>query len=428
MVLDTDPKLIAIIVFAAMYVIMILFQKFRVPAALAAAAIFIATDILDANSALHAINWNILMMITGTMVIVDYFIDSKMPQRLADILLDKSKNLMWVIIYMSLFSGFVSAFVDNVATVLMIAPVGLAICRKLDVTPVPMILCIAVSSNLQGAATLVGDTTSIMLGAYADMDFMSFFWQQGRPGIFWAVELGALATVPIMMIMFRKDKQPVAMKSRTEIKSTLPGIILVLVVLTLIGASFIVDKPANTNGYICMAYAAAMIIADLIMTRDEDNVIRALKSIDFQTILLLVGLFIVISGLTEVGVIDDLAELISGMGGGNVFLMYTIIVWMSVLISAFVDNIPYVATMLPVVQGATAAMGIPPYLMYFGLLTGATLGGNLTPIGASANITAVGILRRNGEPVTFAAFMKIGVPFTLTAVTVGYLFVWFAWS
>lgn len=423
-----DLKLTAIIVFVGMYVIMIMFQKLRVYAALLAALIFLAAGVLTPNQAVSAINWNILMMIAGTMIVVDFFIDSKMPQRLADIILVKSNNLMWVIIYMSLFAGLVSAFVDNVATVLMIAPVGLAICRKLDVSPVPMILCIAVSSNLQGAATLVGDTTSIMLGAYANMDFMAFFWKDGNPGIFWAVELGALATVPIMMIMFRRFKQSVHSEEHTEVKSMIPALMLVLVVVTLIAVSFIDNKPENTNGYICLSYALLTLLIDLAKTRDDDNARRALKSIDIETLLLLTGLFVVISGLTEVGVIDDLAELIAGMGRGNVFRMYTIIVWMSVIISAFVDNIPYVATMLPVVKGVTSAMGIPPYLMYFGLLTGATLGGNLTPVGASANITAVGILRRSGEPVTFATFMKIGVPFTLTAVTVGYIFIWFAWS
>ena len=122
----------------------------------------------------------VLMMLFGTMVIVDYFIESKMPNKIAEALLRVSKNVMWVTIFMSLFSGIISAFIDNVATVLMVAPVGLAICKKLKLNPVGMIISIAVSSNLQGAATLVGDTTSIMLGAYANMDFMDFFWFQNR--------------------------------------------------------------------------------------------------------------------------------------------------------------------------------------------------------------------------------------------------------
>ncbi|MBQ7676718.1 MAG: TRAP transporter large permease subunit, partial [Lachnospiraceae bacterium] len=151
------------------------------------------------------------------------------------------------------------------------------------------------------------------------------------------------------------------------------------------------------------------------------------KSVDLETLLLLTALFIVIGGVTEVGIIDEFASLIVSVGGNNIFLLYTIIVWGSVAISAFVDNIPYVATMLPVLSGVTTQLGIEPYLLYFGLLCGATLGGNLTPIGASANITAMGMLRKEGHDAGFKDFFRIGIPFTLAAVMAGYLFLWFVW-
>ena len=127
------------------------------------------------------------------------------------------------------------------------------------------------------------------------------------------------------------------------------------------------------------------------------------------------------------GIIDDVAAAISRIGGSSLFLLYTVVVFGSVAISAFIDNIPYVATMLPVMQGVSTMLGIEPYLLYFGLLTGATLGGNLTPVGASANITAIGILEKNGERVSFGDFARIGVPLTLTAVLAGYLFIWAVW-
>ena len=420
-------KIFALSVFVLMYVLMIAFQSRRVLVVAAAAVIYLVSGILPLSEVPGAINWNVLLMICGTMLLVDYFVESKMPNSIANGLLDFSPNVMWVTILMSLFSGAVSAFVDNVATVLMVAPVGLAVCKSLKINPVPMILSIAVSSNLQGAATLVGDTTSIMLGAYAGMDFLEFIWMEGKPGIFFAVELGALATVPIMMILFRKEKEPVEAGDPVKVKDYVPGILLVMIVVTLIGASFIPDKPSVTNGLICMAYALLMVVLDFLRTRDTDHVRHALKAVDVETLLLLTGLFIVIQGITEAGVIDDFSRLLVQVGGGNLFLLYTLIVWGSVLISAFVDNIPYVATMLPVLSGVTAMMGIEPYLLFFGLLTGSTLGGNLTPIGASANITAVGLLKKNGYEVSFGDFMKIGVPFTLTAVMVGYLFLWLVW-
>ena len=421
-------KIFALSVFVLMYVLMIAFQSRRVLVVAAAAVIYLVSGILPLSEVPGAINWNVLLMICGTMLLVDYFVESKMPNSIANGLLDFSPNVMWVTILMSLFSGAVSAFVDNVATVLMVAPVGLAVCKSLKINPVPMILSIAVSSNLQGAATLVGDTTSIMLGAYAGMDFLEFIWMEGKPGIFFAVELGALATVPIMMILFRKEKEPVEAGDPVKVKDYVPGILLVMIVVTLIGASFIPDKPSVTNGLICMAYALLMVVLDFLRTRDTDHVRHALKAVDVETLLLLTGLFIVIQGITEAGVIDDFSRLLVQVGGGNLFLLYTLIVWGSVLISAFVDNIPYVATMLPVITQIAATLGIEPYFLYFGLLTGATLGGNLTPIGASANITGIGILKRNGYEVSFAEFAKIGVPFTLTAVVMGYLFTWFVWG
>lgn len=421
-------KIEAIVLFIIMYVLMIALPKKRVYVALGTALIFIVSGILPVSQIVGAINWNVLMMISGTMVLVYFFIESKMPNLIADVLLDKSKNVMWVTIYMSLFAGVISAFIDNVATVLMVAPVGLAICKKLKISPVPMILAIAVSSNLQGAATLVGDTTSIMLGAYANMDFMDFFFMKGRPGIFFAVELGALATVPIMMILFRKDKEPVEANEHTKVTSKAPTVFLLLMVAILICASFVPDKPDVTNGVICIGMAIVSMIFDFAASKSLENLKTSLKSVDFETIFLLTGLFLVIGGITEVGVIDDVAGWIVKVGGNNIFLLYTIIVWGSVVISAFVDNIPYVATMLSVLAGVTAILGVDPYLLFFGLLTGATLGGNLTPIGASANITAVGMLRKNGYEVSFKDFMRIGVPFTLTAVMVGYLYIWFVWA
>lgn len=217
-------KAIALILFILMYVVMIVKTDWRLYAIWIVAAVYIAAGVITRSPLyiLGAINWNVLMMIGGTMVIVWFFIESKMPNRLADMILDKCPNVMWVIILMSLFSGAVSAFIDNVATVLMIAPVVLAICKKLDISPVSMLISVAVSSNLQGAATLVGDTTSIMLGDYADMNFMEFFWMLGRAGIFWSVELGALMTVPVMMLLFHKFNQPVEANEKTTVEDYVP--------------------------------------------------------------------------------------------------------------------------------------------------------------------------------------------------------------
>lgn len=422
-----DLKLFAIILFVAMYVLLVALPKFRPVVALAAAAIYVVSGVLPVDKVLTSIDWNVLMMLFGTMVIVDYFIESKMPNLIAEWLLRLAPNVLWVTVLMSLFSGIISAFIDNVATVLMVAPVGLAICKKLKISPVMMILSIAVSSNLQGAATLVGDTTSIMLGGAAGMNFNDFFWMHGRPGMFFATELGALLTIPIILFLFRKDKAPVTSDEHTKVTDYIPTITMLGHVVLLIIASFIPNTPSITNGVICMVCGILTVIIELFLSKSKESMIHALKAMDYATCALLTGLFIVIAAITEIGLVQDLADFIANAGGSNMFLLFTIVVWGSVIISAFIDNIPYVATMLPILGTVAANMNVEPYFLFFGLLVGATLGGNITPIGASANIAGVGMLRKEGYEVRFRDFFKIGIPFTLAAVLGGYLFVWIFW-
>lgn len=421
-------KIFALILFALTYVLMIALQKQRPWVAVGSALIFLVSGIVPMGELLDAIDFNVLLMLAGTMGTVSLFIESRMPNKMAEALLRRSPNVMWVVVYMSLFAGVVSAFVDNVATVLMIAPVGLAIAKKLNISPVGMIISIAVSSNLQGAATLVGDTTSIMLGGYADMTFIDFIWMEGKPSIFFAVELGALVTVPVIMFLFQDNREKITVSEHTEVTNYVPTVLLCLNVLLLILASFVENRPELTNGVICVGIFLVGMIHSRIMRGDMDVVKQAVREIDFETLCLLAGLFVVIRGITNVGLIDDISNIIVSLGGDNLFLLYSIIVWVSVVCSAFVDNIPYVATMLPVVSAMAATLGVEPYLLFFGLLTGATLGGNLTPIGASANIAGIGILRKAGYEVKNTDFLRIGVPFTLCAVLTGYVFCWIFWA
>ncbi|MCI5939060.1 MAG: SLC13 family permease [Bacilli bacterium] len=418
----------ALIVFILTYVLMIALPKYRLITVTVSALIFLVFGVLPIKEVFNAIDWNVLMILLGTMGVVFFFIESKMPNKMADMLILKSRNTMWAVVLISSFAGVISAFVDNVATVLMVAPVGLAIAKKIKISPVPMLICISVSANLQGAATLVGDTTSIMLGGAANMSFIDFFFMNGKPGIFWAVELGALATVPIIMFIFRKNKEKVDAVEVTEVTDYFPSILLLLNIIFLIIASFIEKKPDITNGLICVSLFIVGLVRELIKRKNFGFVKETVKSIDFETLGLLACLFIIIAGIKEAGVIDEISNLFVKVGGNNLFLTYTLIVWGSVIISAFVDNIPYVATMLPVVFGISQILGCDPLVLYFGLLTGATLGGNLTPIGASANITTIGILKKEGYEVKTSDFVKIGVPFTFVAVLVGYLFIWFVWA
>ena len=421
--------ILALGLFALTYVLMLVFSKYRPYIALASALVFIFSGLLPMSSVLGTIDFNVLLMIAGTMGIVALFIESKMPELLADLIMEKVPNVQIAAVAMALFAGIISAFVDNVATVLMIAPVALEICKKLKTNPVPFIIAIAVSSNLQGAATLVGDTTAIMLGSALDMSFMDFFWYKGKPGMFFAVELGAILSAFIIAFLFRKEKAAIPKNAeRTKVTDFVPSILLLGTIVLLIGASFIPNKPDITNGLICCTLLVIGLVYNFIRKKNVSAIVEPLKAIDFETIGLLLGLFIMIGGISEQGVIDAAANLLAQMGGGDVFVLYTVVVWASVVISAFIDNIPYVATMIPVIAGLATALNIDPTVLYFGLLSGATLGGNCTPIGASANITGIGILRKEGYTVKNSDFFKIGIPFTLVAVLGGYAFLWLVWG
>lgn len=423
-----DPMILALILFGGMYALLLIFAEHRWIIALSAALVFMLVRLLPPFAALKAINWNVLMMLAGTMATVELFIQSQMPALMAEKLLQKVPNVQWAAVVLSVFSGVISAFVDNVATVLMVAPVGLAVARQLKTNPIPLIIAIAVSSNLQGAATLVGDTTSILLAGYMNMSFNDFFWFKGRIGIAWAVEIGAMLTLPVLLWIFRKEKEKVTAEVKTRVTDHMPTILMVGTVVLLIVASQFENKPELTNGIICCALAVIGILYEALRQRSGDLLSSVLKAIDYKTLLLLAGLFMVIEGITQAGVIEAIAELFVKVGGGSKLATYVMIVGVSVLLSAFIDNIPYVATMLPVVSGIASLLGIEPYLFAFGLLIGATLGGNITPVGASANIAGIGILQKEGYKVSTQDFLRIGVPFTLIAAVSGALVIWFVWA
>lgn len=415
----------AIVLFCVTYGLMLGLSKYRAYIALTSGALFVLTGILPLDMVLPSIDWNVLLMIGGTMGLVALFTESRMPALLADRIMKRVPNVQTAAVALALFAGIISAFVDNVATVLMVAPVALEICKKLKTNPVPFVIGIAVSSNLQGAATLVGDTTAIMLGSALDMSFMDFFVYRGRPGMFFAVELGAVLSAAILAWIFRREKGTVPRAaSRTVVTDYVPTALLVGTIVLLICASFLPHKPGITNGLICCGMLAVGMLHSCVRGKSLRPIGWILKAVDFETMGLLAGLFLMIGGITHTGVISALAKILSDLGGGDGFRVYTMIVWGSVLISAFIDNIPYVATMIPVISGLAAEMGCDPTVLYFGLLSGATLGGNCTPIGASANIAGIGILRKEGYRVRNTDFIRIGIPFTLAAILPAYVYLW----
>lgn len=424
----------ALIIFIITYALMIALPKWRWLVAFISAAVFLVLGVLPLSVVPVAVNWNVLLMIAGTMGLVALFTESRMPAKLADEIILRVPNEKWAIIALSVFAGIISAFVDNVATVLMVAPLALTVSKKLKTSPVPAIIAIAIASNLEGSATLVGDTTSILLGDHAGKNFFDFFWYEGAPGLFFINQMGLLAATLTLVYRFRHKTQKISVSEKTIVTNYIPTVSLIAMIVLLIIASFAnlnslpVWVQDNINGIICFALMLITVLIEIARQRKPEVLPATFKAIDYETIVLLASLFVVIASIREAGVIQAIADLFYRVGGSNLFLMYTMIVWASVLLSAFIDNIPYVATMLPVVTSLAASMAVNPTVLYFGLLIGATLGGNLTPFGASANIAGIGILRKNGYEVSNKTFMSVSVPYTLSAVTAAYVLVWLVWG
>jgi Na+/H+ antiporter NhaD/arsenite permease-like protein len=287
-------------------------------------------------------------------------------------------------------------------------------------------IAIAISSNLQGTATLIGDPPSMLLGGFAKMNFMDFFFYKGRPSIFFAVELGAIVSFLVLYYIFRKHKEKVRLVPTEKVRSWVPTVILVSLIFLLAGSSFFDTGFSYMAGIICMIGGAAAILWEKFINRK--SLVAGLRKLDWETTFFLMGVFILVGSITMTGWVETLSGNISNMIGTNIFFGYTMIVFMSVILSAFIDNVPFLAAMLPVAISVAAKLSINPSLLLFGLLIGTSLGGNITPIGASANIVACGILKKEGHEVKFGQFMRMGIPFTIAAVGAAYLFIWLVWG
>ena len=423
-----NPSIISLIIFIVAYVLFVFLPTKRTYIAIAGSLLLIISGVISLKEAFFSINWNVLGIFIGTLFVADIFIESRVPAYFAEVIVNKAKNTAWAILFICLLTGFISAFVENVATVLIVAPVALALSKKLKINPTNMMVAIAASSNLQGTATLIGDPPSMLLAGFAKMNFMDFFFYKGRLSIFFAVEIGALASFFVLYFIFRNYREQTKTQIITveRVKSWIPAIILVVLIFSLAISSFFDKGFTYMAGIICMIFGIISVLYEKFI--NKGSILKGLKSLDWETVFFLIGIFILVGSITLTGWIKAISELLSKLIGSNIFLGYTLLVFISVFISAFVDNVPYFATMLPVAISISNNLKIDPSLFLFGLLIGASLGGNITPIGASANIVACGLLKKEGFPVKFKDFIKIGLPFTLAAVGSGYFFVWFVWA
>jgi Na+/H+ antiporter NhaD/arsenite permease-like protein len=416
----------ATIIFLAVYTGLVVSKRHRPLIAWSGIAVAMIIGALRPWEIVAGVNWNVIGIFIGSLILAELFIFSRVPEALSDHLINRSANVGIAFLFIIAFASVVSIFMDNVVTVLITAPIALQLSRKAGVSPVPVIVGLAISSNLQGMAILIGDTPSMILAARMRMNFLDFFMYKdsGLPGIFWLVQIGAVAGFAVLFLFVKDNKHKPQHMVITPVRSWMPVWLVVLMVVALSFAMWIDEDFTWYGGTVCMAAGLAGLVW-FGRKRHPRDARHLVLGINWNTVLFLAAVFVLVYMLERRGAVDALVARLTVLSNVSPFLIFSIVVWFSVLVSAFIDNVPYITAMLPVVIGFSAQTDIRPELLVFGVLIGSCMGGNITPIGAAANLVAVGILEREGRHVSFGSFVKIGLPFTVAATVAAYLVLWF---
>ncbi|KKO54655.1 membrane protein [Paenibacillus sp. DMB20] len=418
-----QQAILAIAIFLIVYGLIISEKIHRTIAAVLGGALMILFGIVDQGTALHHIDFNTLGLLIGMMIIVNITAETGLFKYMAVWSAKKAGGRpIRILVYLSVITAVGSAFLDNVTTVLLMVPVTYSITRQLRVDPIPYMIAIIISSNTGGTATMIGDPPNIMIGSRVpELTFMSFI-QNLTP----IVILIMAVILPLLVLMFRKriKTTPELMRQVTEMDEKLmitdrKLLVKSLTVLILTIAGFFLHQLVHLESA-TVALTGAFLL--LLMT-GEKIMERTISQVEWTTIFFFIGLFVLVSGLVETGVIALLAEKALEWTGGNVTAASMLILWLSGIASAFVDNIPFVATMIPLIQdmGHGGISNLEP--LWWSLSLGACLGGNGTLIGASANLVTAGLSAKEGHPIRFMEYLKYGFPLMILSIALASVYV-----
>ena len=412
-------KIIAVAVFLIVILLIITERVHRTAAAMAGAVVLILTGVMSADKALSYIDFNTIGVLVGMMIFVAIVRRSGMFEYIAVRAAKAVHGDPWkIMVAFTLITAVLSAILDNVTTVLLVGPMSIAIARMLKINPVPFLMGQILASNVGGTATLIGDPPNIMIGSAAHLSFMDFLDNTGFAVLFILVVL-----ILLMKIVYEKKIELGTVdtgaiekldpsKSITNRALMKKGIIVLICVI--VGFMFH-DKLGIESSVIALTAAAVM----LIIGREDVN--EAIQDVEWTTILFFMSLFVVVGGLTETGIIKELASKIIDATNGHPMVTMLVLLWASALLSSILDNIPFVATLIPLIL-AMQADGIDVTSFWWAISLGACLGGNGTMIGASANVVLSDISTKHGYPITFKSYLKVGMPFMLLSIVISTVF------
>lgn len=416
------PVIVAVAVFILTYVLIISEALERTVVALAGAGIIIIFHVLTQQKALEVIDFNTIGLLIGMMIIVAITKRTGLFQYLAIMAAKWAKGDPWrIVLALSAITAVASAFLDNVTTILLVAPVTLVITDMLELNPIPFILPEVLAANIGGTATLIGDPPNIMIGSATGLGFVDFLTNLAP-----VIIVVFIATMMMMKMYYGKELHaPDHLKKRLldldERKAiTNVGLLkqsLFVLALVIFGFSFHQQIGLDTA-------SVALVGATLLFILSRQPVDDIIREVEWPTLFFFIGLFIIVGGLEKVGIIRLMAEKVVALTGGNLVLTTLMVLWVSAIASAFIDNIPFVATMIPLIKGIGAMSSINIVPLWWALSLGACLGGNGTLVGASANVVAAGMLEKTKYRLTFAEFFRVGFPTMLVSMVICTAYVW----
>lgn len=387
----------------------------RTVAAIGGALLIIILKIMPLESSIAHIDFNTIGVLIGMMLVVAVVKNSGLFEYIAIWTAKKSKGDPWIImVSFVLITALLSAVLDNVTTVLLVGPMTIVITKLLELNPIPYLMTQIIASNVGGTSTLIGDPPNIMIGSAANLSFLDFLYNLGPIVLFllFIMVLSFRFMYKGSLVVEEKNKQNIMNLDENKAIKDKKLLVKSVVVIILILVGFIFHNVLHVDS--CIVALSGATIMLLIGNQDVEEI---LSSIEWSTIAFFIGLFVIVGGLSEVGIINKLALFIVNSTQGNTLLTMMIILWLSAIISSFLDNIPFVATLIPLIL-TMQAQGIDVSPLWWATSLGACLGGNGTLIGASANVVLASVGEKHGHPITFKQYFKFGFPLMILSIII----------
>ncbi len=383
---------------------------------LAAALLLIALGITHPASALlQMVDWDVLAIYWGYGMLAMVFRESRVPSLIASFVLARVKKEKYALLFICSLAAFLSAFMANPVIVIMLAPLAIEIAERLKASLFIYLVALAISSNVVTTVTMVADPPALILAMATGMNFLDFYWFKGNLGLGTLSVVGVVAALLTLLFYFRDLNNTVALPEEKVTVSYAPLWVFVLSVAAL---AFV---PMKHPGIVGLLVGLASLYIGRSMIRGM------ISEFDWDTLWFLVGIFVVIATVEQIGLLKDFTTWLAGTGLKSPTVYLIILVWGSVLFSAFMDNVPYTILMIPVCNYLAESLGISPWPLYFGMLVGTGIGGNITPVGATANVLACGMLEKRGYRIDLWSYMKISLPFSIAAVLPVHLLIQWLW-